>query len=109
MGVRSDDAVSGVVGWRGAPRWHHLARGNRVMPLCGGTRSRTGNMCCQPPQLFLRHPTGIRKLNDVHHNHPDWHLVRAHTGEKRESNIPLCRSEEAANELGKEMAIRTTR
>ena len=28
MGVRSDGAVSGVVGWRGAPRWHLLARGN---------------------------------------------------------------------------------
>lgn len=28
MGVHSDDAVSGVVGWCGAPRWHLLVRGN---------------------------------------------------------------------------------
>ena len=60
----------------------------------------------QPYQLFLRHPTGIRQLNDVHCNHPEWHLVRAHIGEKRDSNIPLCRSEEAANEMGKGMVIR---
>jgi len=78
------------------------------MPLCGGTHRQTGNMCGQPSQLFLRHPTGIRKLNDVHRNHPEWHLVRAHIGEKRDSNIPLCRSEEAANGIGKEVAIRTT-
>ena len=62
----------------------------------------------QPYQLFLRHPTGIRQLNDVHRNHPEWHLVRAHIGEKRDSNIPLCRSEGAANGIGKEVAIRTT-
>lgn len=57
---------------------------------------------------FPTAPTGIRKLNDVHRNHPEWHLVRAHIGEKRDSNIPLCRSEEAANGIGKEVAIRTT-
>ena len=79
------------------------------MPPCGGTHSQIGSMCGQPSQLFLRHLTGIRKLNDVHRNHPEWHLVRVHIGEKRESNIPLCRSEEADNDMGKEMVIRTTR
>ena len=56
---------------------------------------------------FPTAPTGIRKLNDVHRNHSEWHLVRAHIGEKWESNIPLCRSEEADNDMGKEKVIRT--
>ena len=79
------------------------------MPLCGGTRSRTGNMCGQPSQLFLRHPTGIRKLNDVHRNLLEWHLVSVHIGQRWESNMPVCRSEQGTNEMGKEMVIRTTR
>ena len=78
------------------------------MPPCGGTHRQTRNMCGQPSQLFLRHPIDIRKLNDVHRNHPEWRLVRAHISEKRESSIPLCRSEEAANEMGKGMLIRAT-
>ena len=79
------------------------------MPPCGGTHRQTGNICGKPSQLFLRHPTGIRKLNDVHRNYPEWHLVRgSHPVRSGESNIPLCRSEEADNDMGKEMAIRIT-
>ena len=63
----------------------------------------------QPYQLFLRHPTGIRKLNNVHRNHPEWRLVSVHIGQRWESNMPVCRSEQGTNEMGKEMVIRTTR
>lgn len=63
----------------------------------------------QPYQLFLRHPTGIRKLNNVHRNHPEWRLVSVHIGQRWESNMPVCRSEQGSNEMGKEMVIRTTR
>ena len=62
----------------------------------------------QPYQLFLRHPTGIRQLNDVHRNLLEWHLVSVHIGQRWESNMPVCRSEGAANGIGKEVAIRTT-
>ena len=60
----------------------------------------------QPYQLFLRHPIDIRKLNNVHRNHPEWRLVSVHIGQRWESNMPVCRSEEAANEMGKGMVIR---
>ena len=63
----------------------------------------------QPYQLFLRHPTGIRQLNDVHRNLLEWHLVSVHIGQRWESNMPVCRSEQGTNEMGKEMVIRTTR
>ena len=63
----------------------------------------------QPSQLFLRHPTGIRQLNDVHRNLLEWHLVSVHIGQRWESNMPVCRSEQGTNEMGKEMVIRTTR
>ena len=79
------------------------------MPPCGGTHSQIGSMCGQPSQLFLRHPTGIRKLNDVHRNLLEWHLVSVHIGQRWESNMPVCRSEQGTNEMGKEMVIRTTR
>ena len=79
------------------------------MPPCEGTYSQIGSMCGQPSQLFLRHPTGIRKLNDVHRNHLEWHLVSVHIGQRWESNMPVCRSEQRTNEMGKEMVIRTTR
>lgn len=63
----------------------------------------------QPYQLFLRHPTGIRQLNDVHCNLLEWHLVSVHIGQRWESNMPVCPSEQGTNEMGKEMVIRTTR
>lgn len=102
MGVRSGSAVSGVVGWCGAPLGHFLARGMWAMPPCGGTHRQTGNMCGQPSQLFLRHPIDIRKLNDVHRNLLEWRLVSVHIGQRWESNMPVCRSEQGTNEMGKE-------